>query len=113
MPRSLIVCSGTGIKEHRESAPSAAEALRLVLDHMKLRRPGVRVEDGRGNPVSFFELKELVALEGGKKMSGGPPTRHMSAVVASNRPFRQGLGAVHCTGSAREVHALRKLITQS
>jgi hypothetical protein len=31
-----------------------AEALRLVLDHVKLRRPGVRIEDARRNPVTFF-----------------------------------------------------------
>jgi hypothetical protein len=30
---------------------------------MKLRRPGVRVEDERGNPVSFFQLKEMAAAE--------------------------------------------------
>jgi hypothetical protein len=39
------------------------EALRLILGHMKLRRSGVRVEDERGNPVSFFELKEMAERE--------------------------------------------------
>lgn len=40
-----------------------AEALLLVLDHVKLRRPGVRIEDGRRNPVTFFQLKETAELE--------------------------------------------------
>jgi hypothetical protein len=30
---------------------------------MKLRRPGVRIEDERGNPVSFFQLLDLAKLE--------------------------------------------------
>jgi hypothetical protein len=38
---------------NRKLAPSATMALRLVRDHMKLRGPAVRVEDERGNPVSF------------------------------------------------------------
>jgi hypothetical protein len=73
MGKALIVLSGTGIRNIREWAPSAIEALRLVRLHMKLRRPGVRVEDERGNPVSFFQLKELAELEGGKAYarSGG------------------------------------------
>jgi hypothetical protein len=59
----LIVLTGTGIRDTREWAPSATEALRLVREHMKLRRPAVRVEDERGNPVSFFQLKEMANLE--------------------------------------------------
>ncbi len=59
MPKGFIVLSGTGIKETREWAPCAADALRLIREHMRLRRPGVRVEDERGNPVSFFQLKEI------------------------------------------------------
>jgi hypothetical protein len=31
-----------------ERTPSATEALRLVREHMKLRRQGVRIEDERG-----------------------------------------------------------------
>ena len=34
---------------------------------MKLRRPSVRVEDDRGNPVNLFQVKEMAALETGKK----------------------------------------------
>ena len=63
----LIVLSGTGIRDTRELAPSATMALRLVRDHMKLRRPAVRVEDERGNPVSFFQLKEIAKLEVAKR----------------------------------------------
>jgi hypothetical protein len=65
----LIVLSGTGIRDTRELAPSATMALRLVRNHMKLRRPAVRIEDERGNPVSFFQLKEMAELEAQKKTS--------------------------------------------
>ena len=66
---SLIVLTETGIRNTRESAPSATMALSLVRDHMKLRRPAVRVEDERGNPVSFFQLKEMAELEARKNTS--------------------------------------------
>jgi hypothetical protein len=55
--KGFIVLSGTGIKDIREWVPSATTALQLASAHMKLRRPGVRIEDERGNPVSFFQLK--------------------------------------------------------
>jgi hypothetical protein len=64
---ALIVLTGTGIRDLRELAPSANEALRLVRAHMKTRRPAVRVEDERGNPVSFFQLKEMAELEARKQ----------------------------------------------
>jgi hypothetical protein len=66
MPEGFIVLSGTGIRDTREWVPSATEALRLVRAHMKLRRPSVRVEDERGNPVSFFQLKEMAGARGPK-----------------------------------------------
>jgi hypothetical protein len=44
-------------------------ALRLVRNHMKRRRPDVRIEDERGTPVSFFQLKEMAELEGRKNTS--------------------------------------------
>ena len=65
MPKGFIVLTGTGIKDTREWAPSASAALRLIREHMKLSRPGVRVEDERGNPVSFFQLKDMAASERG------------------------------------------------
>jgi hypothetical protein len=68
MAKPLIVLTGTGVRDMREWAPSATEALRLVRLHMKLRRPAVRVEDERGNPLSFFQLKEMAELEGRKKI---------------------------------------------
>jgi hypothetical protein len=55
---------------------------------MKMRRPAVRVEDERGNPVSFFQLKEMAELEARKQGRPkakpavvtdeieGPPTQH-------------------------------------
>lgn len=42
------------------------EALRLVRTLMKLRRRGVRIEDERGNPVSFLQLKEAAEQEAKK-----------------------------------------------
>jgi hypothetical protein len=69
MRKGFTIVSGTGIRDHREWAPSAREALRLVRDHMKLRRPGVRVEDERGNPVTFFQLKALAESESQEKNS--------------------------------------------
>jgi hypothetical protein len=66
MGKAFVVLSGTGIRDMREWVPSATEALRLLRAHMVLRRPGVRIEDERGNPVSFFQLKEMVELEAKK-----------------------------------------------
>jgi hypothetical protein len=67
MRKLLVVLSGTGIRTFLERVPSATEALHLVRDHMRLRRPGVRVEDELGNPVSFFQLKEMAKLEAGNE----------------------------------------------
>jgi hypothetical protein len=61
----LIVLTGTRIRYTRELAPSATMALRLVRNHMKLRRPAARVEDERGNPVSFFRVKEMAECADG------------------------------------------------
>jgi hypothetical protein len=70
MRNGLYVLSGTGIRDTREWAGSATEALRLLRLHMKLRRPAARVEDERGNPVSFFQLKEMANLEVAKRVRG-------------------------------------------
>ena len=67
MPKGFFVLSGTNVKTVQEWAPSATEALRLIRAHMKLRRPGVRIEDERGNPVSFFQLKDMAELEARKE----------------------------------------------
>jgi len=40
------------MRNHRDWAPSATEALRLVIAFMKLRRPAIRAEDERRNPVA-------------------------------------------------------------
>jgi hypothetical protein len=64
MTTPFVVVSGTaygGLR--REWALSATDALRLVFEHMKLRRPGVLAEDRRGNPISYFELKALAEDE--------------------------------------------------
>jgi hypothetical protein len=66
MPTVFVVSSGTAVAGRRERAPSATEAVRLVRDHMKLRRPNVRIEDERGNPVSIIQLIDL-AKSGGRE----------------------------------------------
>jgi hypothetical protein len=63
MSESFIVITGASIGERRELALSATDALQIVLDHMRLRRRGVRIEDRHGNPVTFFELKSLAEAE--------------------------------------------------
>jgi hypothetical protein len=72
MVKGFDILSGTGIKDTREWAPSATTALQLVRTLMKLRRPGVRIEDERGNPVSFFQLKDMAELESRKKNASRP-----------------------------------------
>jgi hypothetical protein len=67
MRKGFIVSSGTGIKDRRERRGSASEALKLVLLHMRLRRPNVTIEDESEMPVSFFRLKEMAALEDRKE----------------------------------------------
>jgi hypothetical protein len=64
MTKWFVVFSGTGIAERREGPMLAREALERVLDLMRLRRPGVRIEDEQGAHVSFFQLKEA-AQSGG------------------------------------------------
>jgi hypothetical protein len=70
--KRFIVLSGTGIKDTREWVPPATTALQLVRAHMKLRRPGVRIEDERGNPISFFQLKDMAELESRRKSRRTP-----------------------------------------
>jgi hypothetical protein len=74
MPKWFVVLSGTGIAERREGPCLAPEALERVRELMRLRRPGVRIEDERGRPVSFFELKEA-ALDGLKENGRRAPPR--------------------------------------
>jgi hypothetical protein len=62
VPRAFIVLSGAATVR-REWTPSATEALRLVREHMKLRRPGVRIEDETGNPVTVLQLVDLAKSE--------------------------------------------------
>jgi hypothetical protein len=64
--KALLVLTGTGIRDTREVAPSATQALRMVCNRMKLRGRGVQIEVERGNPVSSFQLKEMAELEARK-----------------------------------------------
>jgi hypothetical protein len=54
MLRRFVILSGTSITPRSETARSAKEAMELVLQLMKLRRPGVRIETAEGEPLSFF-----------------------------------------------------------
>jgi hypothetical protein len=73
---------------------------------MKLRRPSVRVEDDRGNPVNLFQVKEMAALETGKKAAvnalGKRGTVFRLAFPEEapdmHRCSRLGLGAALCGG---------------
>jgi hypothetical protein len=65
--RAFVVLSGTAIAVRRERTPSATEAVRLVREYMKLRRPNVRIEDETGNPATFFQLLDLAKSEGREK----------------------------------------------
>jgi hypothetical protein len=67
--KGFVVVSGTAVKETREWVPFAATALELGRAHMKLRRPGVRIEDDRGNPTSFFQLKDMAELKKSEETS--------------------------------------------
>jgi hypothetical protein len=62
MPRAFVALSGTAAVR-RELTPSATEALRLVREYMKLRRPGVRIEDETGNPVTVLQLVDWAKSE--------------------------------------------------
>jgi hypothetical protein len=70
--KGFIVLTGTGIKDTREWVPSATAALQLVRAHMKMRRPAVRIEDERGNPISFFQLKDMADFESRKPNAKRP-----------------------------------------
>jgi hypothetical protein len=82
--KALLVLTGTGIRDTREVPPSATEALRLVRNHMKLRRSAVRIEDERGNAVSFFQLKEMAETEARKNASR--TRRRMVTISDEPRP---------------------------
>jgi hypothetical protein len=59
----FLILSGTGVLEFRETAHSAREALERVRHLMKLRRPGVRIENELGRDITFFQLKDAAASE--------------------------------------------------
>jgi len=63
MPKWFVVLSGTGIAERREGPIPAKEALERARDLMRLRRPGVRIEDERGSPITFFQLIEAAGAK--------------------------------------------------
>ena len=66
MPKWFVVLSGTGIAERRDGPSLARDALERVRELMRLRRPGVRIEDERGNPISFLALKDVAEADSRK-----------------------------------------------
>jgi hypothetical protein len=84
--KGFVVVSGTAVKETREWARFAAAALELVRAHMELRRPGVRIEDDRGNPISFFQLKDMAELESRKKRASVASTLSEARSLGSRGP---------------------------
>jgi hypothetical protein len=50
----LIVLTGTGIRDTRELTPSATMALRLLCNHMKLRRLDSKDWEGKPDKFQFF-----------------------------------------------------------
>ena len=64
MRKTFTILSGSG---RREFAPSATEALRLFREFMKFRRPSVRIEDERGNPIAFFQPEGIGRIRGPRK----------------------------------------------
>jgi hypothetical protein len=59
-----VISSGTSFARKRQTVRSAAKALELALEQMRRRLPNVTITNGDGNPLSYFQLKELVQLEG-------------------------------------------------
>ena len=63
MPTRFVILSGTSLRPRSETARSATEALELVRAHMRLRHPGLIVQTGDGEQLSFFQLKDLAQSE--------------------------------------------------
>jgi hypothetical protein len=64
--RFVILC-GTNVAPRAETATTATEALEIVRELMRLRRPEVSIETVEGEQLSFFQLKDLAAAESPKE----------------------------------------------
>ena len=63
MRHRFVILSGTNVAPRVETATTATEALEIVCELMRLRRPGLSIETVEGEQLSFFQLKDLVAAE--------------------------------------------------
>ncbi len=63
MRHRFVILSGASVAPKAETATTATEALEIVRELMRLRRPGVSIETVEGEQLSFFQLKDLVAAE--------------------------------------------------
>jgi hypothetical protein len=67
MRHRFVIFSGTTLAPRAETAKTATEALDIVRELMRLRRPSVSIETAEGKRLSFFDLKDLVAAESRKE----------------------------------------------
>jgi hypothetical protein len=67
MRHRFVILSGTSVAPKADTATTATEALEIVRELMRLRRPGVLIETVEGEQLSFFQLKDLVAAESRKE----------------------------------------------
>jgi hypothetical protein len=67
MRHRFVILSGTNVAPKAETATTATEALEIVRELMRLRRPGVSIEIVEGEQLSFFQLKDLAAAESRKE----------------------------------------------
>jgi hypothetical protein len=72
MLHRFVILSGTAVAPKAETARTAAEALDIVRELMRLRRPGVLIETVDGKQLSFFQLKDLVEAESREAPKPGP-----------------------------------------
>jgi hypothetical protein len=62
----------------------------MVRTLMNLHRPGVRIEHKRGNPVTFFQLKDMAELESRKKNAPRTEGERRSSAKSHKRKARAG-----------------------
>jgi hypothetical protein len=67
MRHRFVILSGTSLAPRAERATTATQALDIVRELMRLRRPGVSIETAEGEQLSFFQLKDLVDAESRKE----------------------------------------------
>ena len=67
MRKTYVICSGASVAPRRETLWSATKALELVIEYMRQRLPNVTIENGDGEQLSYFQLRDLAKAEGRKE----------------------------------------------